>query len=72
MRTMTRALGRLACVANAHPRAVLALAFAVTIAVVGLMILGWVALFTQPMLPKFFLFAAVTLAAFVAIKSVRG
>jgi hypothetical protein len=67
MRTMTRALGRLACLANAHPWAVLALTFASIMVVVGLMILGAVALFTPPMLPKFFLFAAATLAVWLAL-----
>jgi hypothetical protein len=69
MRTMTRALGRLACLANAHPWAVLALALASVVAVLGLGIAGAVSLFTPPVLPKFFLFAAATVAIWLALNS---
>ena len=68
MNTITRALSRIACFANCHPRVVLALALAVIVAVVGLGIFGAVSLVTHPTLSRFLLFAAFTLAALVVIQ----
>jgi hypothetical protein len=68
MNTITRVLSRIACFANCHPRMVLALALASIVAVVGLGIFGAVSLVTQPVLSKFLLFAAITLAALVVIQ----
>jgi low affinity Fe/Cu permease len=68
MNKMTRALNRIACFANCHPRMVLALALASIVAVVGLGIFGAVSLVTQPVLSKFLLFAVITLTAFVVIQ----
>jgi hypothetical protein len=65
---MTRVLNRIACLANCHPRIVLALALASIVAVVGLGIFGAVSLVTQPVLSKFLLFVAITLAALVVIQ----
>ena len=72
MNTITRVIGRIACFANCHPRVVQALALASIVAVAGLVIFGTFSLFTEPTLPKLFFGAAITLAAFVAIKHVRG
>jgi hypothetical protein len=68
MNTITRVLSRIACLANCHPRMVLALALAVIVAVVGLAVFGVVSLFAPPVLPKLFFGAAVALAAFVAMR----
>jgi hypothetical protein len=68
MRTMTRVLNNLACLANDHPQAVLALTLAVIVAVVGLAVFGAISLFTPPILPKLFFGAAVALAALVVIQ----
>jgi hypothetical protein len=68
MRTMTRVLSNLACLANAHPQAVLALALAIVVAVVGLAVFGAIWLFTPPILPKLLFGAALALAAFVAMR----
>jgi hypothetical protein len=67
MKALTRALSRIACFANCHPRVVLALTLASIVAVIGLGIFG-VSLVTQPVLSKFLLFAVITLAAFVVIQ----
>ena len=71
MNTITRVLCRIACFANCHPWAVLALVFAVIVAVVGLMVFGVFALFVPPAVPKLLLLAAITLAAFLAIRRMR-
>jgi hypothetical protein len=71
MKTLTRTLSRIACFANCHPHAVLALVFAVIVAVVGLMAFGVFALFVPPAVPKLLLLAAITLAAFLAIRQMR-
>jgi hypothetical protein len=68
MNTMTRVLSRIACFAKCHPRVVLALTLASIVAVVGLGIFGAVSLVTQPVLSKFLLFVAITLAALVVIQ----
>jgi hypothetical protein len=68
MRTMTRVLGHLACLANDHPQAVLALTLAVIVAVVALAVFGLISLFTPPILPKLLFGSAVGLAAFVAMR----
>jgi putative exporter of polyketide antibiotics len=68
MRTLTLALSRLACFANCHPWAVLALVFASIVAVVGLGIAGAVSTYTNPTLSRVLLFAVVTLAALVVIQ----
>jgi hypothetical protein len=69
MNTITRVISRIACFANCHPRVVLALALASIVAVIGLGIAGAVSLFTPPVLPKFFLFAAATVAIWLALNS---
>jgi len=71
MNTMTRVLSRIACFANCHPRVVLALALAGIVAVIGLMAVGVFALFVPPAVPKLLLLAAITLAAFLAIRQMR-
>jgi uncharacterized membrane protein YccC len=71
MKPLTFVLNRIACFANCHPHAVLALAFAVIVAVVGLMAFGVFALFVPPAVPKLLLLAAITLAAFLAIRQMR-
>jgi hypothetical protein len=68
MNTMTRVLSRIACFANCHPQAVLVLALASIVAVIGLGIFGAVSTFTQPTLSKFLMFSAITLAALVVIQ----
>jgi hypothetical protein len=68
MNTMTRVLSRIACFANCHPWAVLALVFASIAAVAGLGIAGAVSTFTNPILSRVLLFAAITLAALVVIQ----
>jgi hypothetical protein len=72
MNTITRVISRISCFANCHPRIVLALALASIVAVVGLMAFGVFALFVPPAVPKLLLLAAITLAAFIAIKHIRG
>ena len=71
MKTITLVLSRIACFANCHPRIVLALALASIVAVVGLMAFGVFALFVPPAVPKLLLLAAITLAAFLAIRQMR-
>jgi hypothetical protein len=68
MRAITRAISRIACFANCHPRVVLALALASIIAVIGLGVFGAVSLVTQPVLSKLLLFVAITLVALVVIQ----
>jgi hypothetical protein len=65
---MIRALNRIACFANCHPRVVLALTLASIVAVVGLGIFGAVSLVTDPTLSRVLLFAVITLAALVVIQ----
>jgi hypothetical protein len=72
MNTVTRVLSRISCFASCHPGIVLALALAVILAVVGLMAFGVFALFVPPAVPKLLLLAAITLAAFIAIKHIKG
>jgi len=71
MNTLTRILSRIACFANCHPHMVLALALAGIVAVIGLMAFGVFALFVPPAVPKLLLLAAITLAAFLAIRQMR-
>ena len=71
MKTITLVLSRIACFGNCHPRIVLALALASIVAVVGFMAFGVFALFVPPAVPKLLLLAAITLAAFLAIRQMR-
>ncbi|WP_156898744.1 hypothetical protein [Bradyrhizobium erythrophlei] len=66
---MTRALGRLACLANANPWAAWAFLATIAVTLMGLMILGAVTLFTNASAPIFFLFAAATVAIWLALNS---
>jgi hypothetical protein len=61
---MTRAFSTAARFVNVHPRIVLAAWLGLALGVVGLGFLGAVSLFTAPVLPKLFLFAAIAIAAF--------
>jgi uncharacterized membrane protein YccC len=71
MNTITRVLSRISCFASCHPGIVLALALAGIVAVIGLMAFGVFALFVPPAVPKLLLLAAITLAAFLAIRQMR-
>lgn len=59
---------RIARFANTHPCIVLMALLMLAAGMVGLAVFGAVSLFIEPVLPKLFLFAAVALAAFVAMK----
>jgi hypothetical protein len=68
MMTLVRTIATVAQFANAHPRLVILALLTLAAGLVGLAAFGAVSLVLYPSLPKVFCFAAVAVAAWLAIR----
>jgi hypothetical protein len=71
MLALARVLSTVALFAIRHPRAVKVIMFALAVGIVGLATAGAVSLIMWPSWPKVLCFAAVAVAAWLAITAVR-